>query len=120
MLFAMLALLQLSSEVLASSEPTVLLSLSYQSVIPPSTPPNAAHQQLCWELASYKVGYLFFFFSQTISHYLQGKVTLLLVSGSYEKKEEQHSDVCTWTKDNETRTQAEDNNAPVSFSKPFT
>lgn len=53
-MFAMLALLQLAFEVLASSEPMVLLSPSYQSVIPPITLSYGAYQQIHWELASYK------------------------------------------------------------------
>lgn len=93
-LFAMLALLQLSFEVLASSKPMVLLSLSFQSVIPPSTPSNSAHQQLCWELASYKVDYFSFSPKQSLIIFRK-KVILLLVSGSNEKKEMQYSDVRT-------------------------
>lgn len=53
-MFAMLALLQLAFEVLASSEPMVLLSPSYQSVIPPITLSYGVYQQIHWELASYK------------------------------------------------------------------
>lgn len=59
MMFAMLALLQLAFKVLASSEASselmMPLSLSYQSVIPPSTLSYGAYQQLRWELALYKI-----------------------------------------------------------------
>lgn len=54
-MFAMLALLQLAFEVLALSEFMMLLSLSYQSVILPSTLSHGVYQQLRWELASYKI-----------------------------------------------------------------
>lgn len=115
-LFAMLALLQLSFEVLASSKP----------MVPEFPECDSTQHTFKWCTSATLLGisiiqsWLFFFFSQTISHYLQEKVILLLVSGSNEKKEMQYSDVRTWTKDNEIRIQAEDNNARVSFSRPFT
>ncbi|CAN0034397.1 unnamed protein product, partial [Bubo scandiacus] len=48
----------------------------------------------------------------TMLHYLQEKIVLLLALGSNEKTDMQYFDVCTGTKDDKTRTQAKGNNAP--------